>query len=82
MPSTVRNDQAAPLRRSRVSAETEGEAAARLSPVTDCIFCRIVAGEAPAFVVAEDDRSLAFLDRAQATEGHTLVVPRTHATDI
>jgi histidine triad (HIT) family protein len=48
----------------------------------DCIFCRIVAGDAPAFVVAEDDRTVAFLDRAQATEGHTLVVPRSHSADI
>ena len=48
----------------------------------DCIFCRIIAGNAPAFVVAEDDQTVAFLDRGQATEGHTLVVPRTHATDI
>lgn len=48
----------------------------------DCIFCRIVAGRAPAYVVVEDDRSVAFLDRGQATEGHTLVVPRTHASDI
>jgi histidine triad (HIT) family protein len=50
--------------------------------VTDCTFCRIIAGEAPACIVAEDDRTLAFLDRGQATEGHTLVVPRTHASDI
>ncbi len=48
----------------------------------DCIFCRIVAGDAPAFVVAEDDRTVAFLDRGQATQGHTLVVPRSHAGDI
>jgi histidine triad (HIT) family protein len=48
----------------------------------DCIFCRIVAGDAPAFVVAEDDRTVAFLDRGQATEGHTLVVPKRHAVDI
>jgi histidine triad (HIT) family protein len=45
-------------------------------------FCRIVAGEATAYVVAEDDLTLAFLDRGQATEGHTLVVPRSHASDI
>lgn len=50
--------------------------------MSDCIFCRIIAGEAPAHVVAEDDRTLAFLDRGQATEGHTLVVPRAHASDI
>ena len=50
--------------------------------MTDCIFCRIVAGEATAHVVAEDDKTLAVLDRAPASEGHTLIVPRTHAADI
>lgn len=48
----------------------------------DCIFCRIVSGDAPAYVVAEDDSTLAFLDRGQATTGHTLVVPKSHAADI
>lgn len=48
----------------------------------DCIFCRIVSGDAPAHVIAEDDLTVAFLDRGQATEGHTLVVPRAHASDI
>lgn len=48
----------------------------------DCIFCRIIEGSAPSFLVAEDDRTLAFLDRSQATQGHTLVVPRSHAADI
>jgi diadenosine tetraphosphate (Ap4A) HIT family hydrolase len=49
--------------------------------MTDCILCRIVAGEAPAHAVAEDDGMLAFLDHGQATESHTLVVPRAHAFD-
>jgi histidine triad (HIT) family protein len=48
----------------------------------ECIFCQIVGGEAPGHVVAEDDLTVAFLDQAQATEGHTLVVPRSHASDI
>ncbi|HSM64800.1 MAG TPA: HIT domain-containing protein, partial [Ilumatobacteraceae bacterium] len=48
----------------------------------DCIFCQIVAGEAPAYVVTEDDRTMAFLDRGPATPGHTLVVPRRHAVDV
>lgn len=48
----------------------------------DCVFCGIVAGRSPAYVVAEDDLSMAFLDRGQATPGHTLVVPREHACDI
>ena len=47
-----------------------------------CIFCSIVAREAPAFFVYEEDDVVAFLDRGQVTEGHTLVVPTRHATDI
>jgi histidine triad (HIT) family protein len=47
-----------------------------------CIFCAIVADEAPSYRVAESDRALAFLDVNPATDGHTLVVPKRHATDI
>ena len=53
-----------------------------VSMPASCIFCRIVAGEAPSYIVAEDDATVAFLDLGQATPGHTLVVPRTHAPDI
>jgi histidine triad (HIT) family protein len=48
----------------------------------DCIFCAIAAGEAPATVVDEDERTLAFMDIAPATRGHALVIPRTHARDL
>ncbi|MFC2101595.1 HIT family protein [Bacteroidota bacterium] len=40
------------------------------------IFSRIIAGEIPAFKVAEDDRFLAFLDINPIAKGHTLVVPK------
>lgn len=50
--------------------------------LVDCIFCSIVAGSAPALVVREDSRTVAFLDRNPAGDGHTLVVPRLHAEDI
>ena len=50
--------------------------------MTDCIFCAIVAGQAPARVVHETPRTLAFLDVNPATRGHTLVVPRGHARDL
>lgn len=43
-----------------------------------CVFCRIVAGEADAFRVYEDDQTVGFLDHEPAIEGHTLVVPRDH----
>jgi histidine triad (HIT) family protein len=45
----------------------------------ECIFCRIVAGEAPARVVHETDGATAFLDANPLAPGHTLVVPRPHA---
>jgi histidine triad (HIT) family protein len=48
----------------------------------DCLFCKIVAGELPATIVAEDDRTVAFMDINPATRGHALVIPRAHATDI
>ena len=44
--------------------------------VSDCIFCKIFAGEIPASKVYEDDHFLAFLDISQVTPGHTLVIPR------
>jgi histidine triad (HIT) family protein len=44
-----------------------------------CLFCRIVRGSDPAYVVYEDANSIAFLDRQPAAEGHTLVVPRVHS---
>lgn len=42
------------------------------------MFCRIVAGDAPGHVVAQDDLTVAFLDTHPACRGHTLVVPRAH----
>jgi histidine triad (HIT) family protein len=48
----------------------------------DCLFCKIVAGEIPATRVAEDDRTVAFMDINPATRGHVLVIPREHAKDL
>lgn len=47
-----------------------------------CIFCAIAAGEAPAHSVYEGDTVMAFLDINPFTEGHTLVIPRDHATHL
>ncbi|HEX5502452.1 MAG TPA: HIT domain-containing protein [Thermomicrobiales bacterium] len=44
----------------------------------DCIFCRIVARRAPAYVVAEDGATIVFL----SLEGHPLVVPKAHLPDV
>jgi histidine triad (HIT) family protein len=48
----------------------------------DCLFCKIVAGDLPAQVVAEDERTVAFMDINPATRGHLLVVPREHSRDL
>jgi len=50
--------------------------------VSDCLFCRIVAGQIPATVVAETDRTLAFRDVAPQAPTHVLVVPREHHADV
>src|SRR5690349_10977764 len=47
-----------------------------------CVFCDIVAGRAPATVVASDALTMAFLDLRQFHPGHVLVVPRAHVQDI
>src|SRR4051812_7918321 len=49
---------------------------------TDCIFCKILAGELPARIVDEDERTIAFMDIAPATRGHALVIPREHSADL
>ena len=48
----------------------------------DCIFCKILAGELPAQIVDEDERTIAFMDIAPATRGHALVIPRAHTRDL
>lgn len=47
-----------------------------------CVFCEIVAGAGEASVVHADDQLVAFLDISPVTPGHTLVVPRRHASDL
>jgi histidine triad (HIT) family protein len=48
----------------------------------DCLFCKIVAGEIPSTIIAEDERTIAFMDINPATRGHALVIPRAHARDV
>jgi len=48
----------------------------------DCIFCKIIAGELPGTIVAEDERTVSFMDINPATRGHALVIPRAHARDL
>lgn len=47
-----------------------------------CVFCAIASGDSPAYVVYEDERTIAILDINPAAPGHTLVMPRVHAVDL
>lgn len=48
----------------------------------NCIFCAIVAGEAPAEVVDSDEHTVTMMDINPATKGHALVIPREHTEDL
>ena len=50
--------------------------------MTDCIFCQIVQGNAPAWKVYEDAHVLAFFDANPINEYHTLVIPKQHYENI
>lgn len=52
------------------------------APSTDCLFCKIVAGDLPADVVATTDRVIAFRDIDPKAPVHVLVVPREHHGDV
>lgn len=49
---------------------------------TDCIFCKIVAGQIPCFKLYEDEHTLAFMDINPVNPGHCLVVPKNHAPNL
>ena len=50
--------------------------------MTDCIFCRIVAGEIPAEFVAQTENVIAFRDIAPKAPVHVLVAPRVHVPNV
>jgi histidine triad (HIT) family protein len=50
--------------------------------MTECVFCRIVAGQIPATVVFEDEHTLAFMDIGQVNPGHVLVAVKKHAENL
>ena len=48
----------------------------------DCLFCKIINGEIPCYKIYENEFVLAFLDINPDSDGHTLIIPKTHYTDI
>lgn len=47
-----------------------------------CLFCKIIAGEIPAYKVYEDEKVLAFLDIEPVNPGHILVIPKKHVANL
>ncbi len=43
-----------------------------------CLFCQIIEGKMPSYVVYEDEHTLAFLDIAPVADGHVLLIPKYH----
>ena len=50
--------------------------------MSDCIFCKIAAGEIPSTALYEDDKVKVIFDAGPATLGHALVLPKTHAANL
>lgn len=48
----------------------------------DCVFCKIIKGDLPSYKIFEDEWTLAFLDISKDVDGHTLVIPKKHCTNI
>lgn len=46
--------------------------------VEDCIFCRIIQGQSPAFKLYEDEMCVCILDVHPLTHGHSLLIPKAH----
>ena len=51
-------------------------------PVSECIFCRIVAGTAACQEIYRDEATLAFMDINPANDGHCLVIPKEHFENV
>lgn len=50
--------------------------------MSDCVFCKIVAGQIPSTRVHEDEHTLAFMDIGQVNPGHVLVAVKKHAANV
>ena len=50
--------------------------------VSDCIFCKIIAGEIPAKLIYEDESIIAFNDIDPQAPVHILIVPKKHITSL
>ena len=49
---------------------------------SNCIFCKIIAGEIPSRTVYEDEGYKAIMDVSPASKGHVIVLPKNHASNV
>ena len=50
--------------------------------MNDCLFCKIIKGEIPSYTVYEDEKVKVFLDINPNNDGHLLVIPKEHKTNL
>ena len=50
--------------------------------MSDCVFCKIVAGQIPSTRVYEDESTLVFMDIGEVNPGHVLVTVKAHVENI
>jgi len=50
--------------------------------MSECIFCQIIRKEAPASIIYEDEKVVAFLSNRPVNVGHTLIAPKKHYQNI
>lgn len=48
----------------------------------DCLFCKIINGDIPSYKIYEDDTVFVFMDINPTSNGHTLIIPKKHYTDV
>ncbi|MHA1349936.1 MAG: HIT family protein [Promethearchaeota archaeon] len=48
----------------------------------DCIFCKIIAKEIPSKILYQNNNTIAFLDIFPISQGHTIVIPKKHYTNL
>lgn len=49
---------------------------------TNCIFCKIAAGEIPSATIYEDNAFRVIMDISPASKGHAIILPKSHAADV
>lgn len=48
----------------------------------DCIFCKIISKEIPSKILYQNNDTIAFLDIFPISQGHTIVIPKKHYTNL